>query len=129
MATLKEYIEKAMLKVGSRGGMTAAGRISLNIANNSTYIAPCDGYLCAAFGSLTGFEFCRITSETDYQDNFGNAGESSAEFEVDLHVPLAKGQTAKVVYDASPQFFFIPSAGGLNRLISLIFFGGRYGFA
>lgn len=109
MASLKQEIEAAALRLGSRGGMPSRS-IKLNLADNSTYIAPCDGYLCAFDGALCGYEFCRITSESGYIGQFGYA-ESSGEFEISLHVPLAKGQAALVVKESSPQIYFIPTLG------------------
>lgn len=130
MASMKDFLEKTILRVGSRGGMPSGGVISLSFSGSS-YIAPTDGFLCVR--ASVDEDNQRFTCECSNGVNLSQWHPRSGT--IGVVAPMAKGDTANVYVPNGneSEVFFLRSlgavGGGLKRLISLIFFGGRYGFA
>lgn len=145
MSSLKDFLEKAILKAGSRAAMPGGNIIvvvdsdtkpSASSGGRIAYVAPTDGYLAAcaknpASGGAAGN--LHIYNKTT-GGIFSAYQPSGVNTRVKATIPARKGDEIQV---SSYQSAFIVDrvefvktvGGGLNRLIRLIFSRRTHGFA
>lgn len=118
MASMKDFLEKMALKVGSRGAMPSGGIIQYGV---NEWVAPCDGYVVA--GSISGATGDAIAARGPIFQSISRAPEANASQEV--YVQCRKGEKVSVFFSAASQItkrFFVKSVGGgLKSLIYKLF--------
>lgn len=141
--SVKTLLEKAMLRLGSRGGMPSTSVITLvNKQNTSessgaqtfTYVAPCDGELNA---------FLQANPDSDTSNNWAGCdiiGDNSVRHAArttdgSVHLFVRKGEnvTAKF-YNAYHQITqwrvqFVKTVGGVKTFVINCLSGVRYAYA
>lgn len=127
MASMKDYLEKAMLRLGSRGAMPGTQIIQYSV---NEFVAPDDGYVVA--GSESGEVGEAVAARGAIFQSISRSPISVASLEA--FIPCKKGETVSVYFGSKSKIlkrFFLKSVGGgLKRLIQKAFcLGGRYGFA
>lgn len=129
MATLKEYLEKVALKVGSRGAMPGASG-SIGYSGVSSFIAPADGW--ALFSAKSGVANDWMVLQNNAR-SFSASAAPYAGYAPAVFLPVRKGDTVKAGKGStmSTQWLtFIKSVGGgLKSLIYKLFPEVRHAYA
>ena len=108
MATLKEYLEKMALRVGSRGAMP--GTLWIDYSNVTNFVAPSDGWACAHGTATQAGDYVSLT-------NPGFSSTVAAPFTGHvprIFVPCKKGDTVRFSTGSTTKvlFGFLKSVGG-----------------
>ena len=126
MASMKDYLEKTILRVGSRGAMPSDAIIQYGV---NEWVAPCDGYVVA--GSISGSDGDALAARGPIFQSISRAPAPNASQEV--YVQCRKGEKVSVFFSAASQItkrFFVKSVGGgLNSLIYKLFPEVRHAYA
>ena len=141
MATIKELIERAMLKIGSASGQASTETIdvvmpSVDVSKNTTgtYIAPCDGILYARAGLASGRNYIGISSGVPdkHEESLGIQA-NTVDDSVRTCLAVKKGCTTS--YSFIPRtgtlgscyvVFFKSVGGGITFLKRLLSVGGMH---
>lgn len=121
MATIKELIERAMLKIGSASGQASTETIdvvmpSVDVSKSTTgtYIAPCDGILYARAGLASGKNYIGISSGVlDKHEEFLSIQANTVDDSARTCLAVKKGRTAS--------YSFIPRTGTLGSCYVVFF--------
>lgn len=144
MATIKQLLERTMLKIGSRaGGITSSAIVVESVPSLTKsphikgYTAPCDGYLSVR--AATPSSRATVTALYGLSEDGGNIGQSAfspGASQAKACIFLKKGSNALYALDFSGTVtglyvYFLKSVGGggiafLRKLLSM---GGFYAYA
>ncbi len=121
MATTKELLEKAMLRLGSRGARCRGEATSFSVDQDSTetqrFVAPEDGYVIAQ-GLSSVWSYCRIVLTTSSSLTYMPVSGSGVAMACSAFV--TKGETFSVAYKevTNRALLFIKSIGGGLRSLA-----------
>ena len=125
MATIKQLLERTMLKIGSRaGGITSSAIVVESVPSLTTsphiksYTAPCDGYLSVRVARpSSNVTVAALYGLTEDDNNIGQSAFSPGQSQAKACIFLKKGSKASYVLGFSGTVsglyvYFLKSVGG-----------------